>query len=50
MGHQNIDIDALGSSMGIYRLAKTIGKPAIYIVAQDFRNESRKIHRHIRRY
>ncbi len=34
MGHQNIDIDALGSSMGIYRLAKTIGKSA-YIVAQD---------------
>lgn len=34
MGHQNIDIDALGSSMGMYRLAKTIGKPA-YIVAQD---------------
>ncbi|MGN1330734.1 MAG: DHH family phosphoesterase [Clostridia bacterium] len=34
MGHQNIDIDALGSSMGMYRLAKTIGKPA-YIIAQD---------------
>jgi len=34
MGHQNIDIDALGSSMGMYRLAKTIGKSA-YIVAQD---------------
>lgn len=35
MGHQNPDIDSLGSSMGIYRLAKTIGKPA-YIVNDNF--------------
>ncbi len=34
MGHKNPDIDALGSAMGIYRLAKTIGKPA-YIVASN---------------
>lgn len=34
MGHQNADIDSLGSSMGMYRLAITMGKPA-YIVASD---------------
>ena len=34
MGHQNADIDSLGSSMGMYRLAATMGKPA-YIVATD---------------
>lgn len=28
MGHTNSDIDALGSALGIYRLAKTHGKPA----------------------
>lgn len=28
MGHTNSDIDALGSALGIYRLAKTLGKPA----------------------
>ena len=28
MGHTNSDIDALGSALGIYRLAKTIGKDA----------------------
>ncbi len=31
MGHMNSDIDAMGASLGIYRLAKTIGKEA-YIV------------------
>ena len=31
MGHWNADIDSLGSSLGIYRLAKTLGKDA-YIV------------------
>ncbi len=34
MGHQNADIDSLGSSMGMYRLATTMGKPS-YIVATD---------------
>lgn len=28
MGHTNSDIDALGSALGIYRLAKTLGKDA----------------------
>ena len=28
MGHTNSDIDALGSALGIYRLAKTLGKTA----------------------
>ena len=32
MGHANPDIDALGSAIGMYRLAKNIGKEA-YIVA-----------------
>lgn len=31
MGHANSDIDSIGSSLGIYRLAKSIGKEA-YIV------------------
>ena len=31
MGHTNSDIDAMGSSLGIYRIAKTIGKE-VYIV------------------
>ncbi len=31
MGHTNSDIDAMGASLGVYRLAKTIGKKA-YIV------------------
>lgn len=32
MGHTNPDIDALGSALGVYRLAKSLGKEA-YIVA-----------------
>ena len=35
MGHKNTDIDSLGSSLGIYRLAKTLNKDA-YIVNEDF--------------
>lgn len=31
MGHTNTDIDAMGSSLGVYRFSKTIGKDA-YIV------------------
>ena len=34
MGHTNSDIDAIGSSLGIYRLAKTNGKDA-YIVNES---------------
>ena len=26
MGHANSDIDAMGASMGVYRIAETIGK------------------------
>ena len=33
MGHQNIDIDAMGSGLGMYRLSKTLGKEA-YIVSE----------------
>ena len=32
MGHTNPDVDAFGSALGLYRLAKTLGKEA-YIVA-----------------
>ena len=32
MGHTNSDIDALGSALGIYRLAKTLGKD-VYIAS-----------------
>lgn len=31
MGHTNCDIDSLGSSLGIYRFAKTIGKEAFIV-------------------
>lgn len=33
MGHKNIDIDALGSAMGVYRFAKFLGKDA-YIATE----------------
>ncbi len=33
MGHGNIDIDAIGSGLGMYRLSKTLGKDA-YIVSE----------------
>ncbi|MBP3597690.1 MAG: DHH family phosphoesterase [Clostridia bacterium] len=33
MGHKNIDIDALGSAMGLYRLATSLGKEA-YIATE----------------
>jgi len=33
MGHKNIDIDALGSALGIYRLATTLNKPC-YIATE----------------
>ncbi len=35
MGHQNADIDSLGSALGIYRLAKTLNKPA-YVVNENY--------------
>ena len=33
MGHGNIDIDAMGSGLGMYRLSKTLGKDA-YVVSE----------------
>ena len=33
MGHSNIDIDAVGSALGMYRLSKTLGKDA-YVVTE----------------
>lgn len=35
MGHSNGDIDSMGSSLGIYRMAKTLGKEA-YIVNETY--------------
>ena len=35
MGHKNGDIDSLGSSLGLYRLSKAIGKDA-YVVSDVF--------------
>ena len=35
MGHTNGDIDSMGSSLGIYRLAKTLGKEA-YVVNETY--------------
>ena len=40
MGHKNIDIDALGSAIGIYRLAKTLGKPCF--IASDLSKSTEK--------
>ena len=33
MGHKNIDIDAIGSALGMYRLSKTLGKDC-YLVTE----------------
>ena len=35
MGHSNGDIDSIGSSLGVYRIAKTLGKDA-YIVNETY--------------
>ena len=35
MGHSNPDIDALGSALGIYRLAKSLGKDAYIVASTD---------------
>ena len=35
MGHSNPDIDAMGSAMGIYRLAKELGKNAYIITSNE---------------
>ena len=35
MGHSNPDIDAIGSAMGIYRLAKTLNKNVYVIASKD---------------
>jgi len=35
MGHSNSDIDAMGAALGVYRIAKTIGKDA-YVVNDTF--------------
>lgn len=37
MGHVNGDMDSMGSSLGVYRIAKTMGKEA-YIVAEVLGN------------
>ena len=48
MGHTNPDIDSMGSSMGIYRLAKSLGKKAYIIdssetnILQSFKNDLAK--------
>lgn len=48
MGHVNGDIDSIGSSIGIYKFAKTVGKPAKIInntygtTLQDFMEEIHK--------
>ena len=31
MGHKNADIDAIGAAFGVYRLAKSVGKPAFIV-------------------
>lgn len=35
MGHTNPDIDAMGSALGVYRLVKSLNKPA-YIISSEF--------------
>lgn len=38
MGHTNPDMDCIGSSMGIYRLAKSLNKNAYIVVTDDTSN------------
>ena len=35
MGHKLTDMDSLGAAIGIYRAAKTIGKPAWIVIGED---------------
>lgn len=35
MGHENPDIDSIGTSMGLYRLAKSLDKKAYIIISKD---------------
>ena len=35
MGHTNPDIDALGSALGVYRLAKTLGKETNIVISSE---------------
>src|SRR5699024_2218924 len=35
IGHSNADIDAMGSSLGIYRLAKTLNKQAFIVYSKS---------------
>ena len=35
MGHNNPDVDALGSAIGMYRLASNLGKPAFIVANTD---------------
>ena len=44
MGHVNADIDALGSAIGMYRLATNLGKPS-YIVANTYTMALGNIHK-----
>lgn len=39
MSHRNLDLDALGSSLGIYYLCKTLGKNA-YLLIDDTKHEA----------
>ena len=36
MGHTNADIDAIGSALGVYRIVKTLGKPAYIVVNKEY--------------
>ena len=42
MGHTNPDMDSMGSSMGIYRLAKSLGKNA-YIYMTVMKQQHYKV-------
>ncbi|MBE5995737.1 MAG: DHH family phosphoesterase [Lachnospiraceae bacterium] len=38
MGHKITDVDALGAAIGIYRAAKTLGKPAFIVIDRNSRS------------
>ena len=36
MGHKNADLDSLGSAMGVYRIAKSIGRPCYIVMGEVY--------------
>ncbi|MCX8075285.1 MAG: DHH family phosphoesterase [Clostridia bacterium] len=41
VGHKNTDIDCIGSAVGIYKIAKSLNKPASIIIDAKYNNSTR---------